>query len=259
VNLVEKFAAEGRLTEEQVERIGRNVSAFLSQCDRDPSFKKEAEEKLGWRNLVKEVASKPDAGFFERAYAQAHDMAPLLAGSVGLGVLLGGVTDAGRKVLDLVKEKATKASSYKAMVEKNPQLANADPTMVEDAFSTLYRFNPSYAEDPLVAGTFVKNVLDQERVDIGTISNLVGARKQITDARRGSGSSRDFFLSKIPLGSVPGASGKDAAGPNAVSNYNVLAAQKSLEAAEEAYKAEQAKRQFWESAEPKYPDDPRVK
>lgn len=264
MNLVEKLASEGLLTSEQVERIGRNVSDFLDRFDNDPGFRKEAMEKLGWENLVKALKDKPNAGFFERAYAQAHDVAPLLAGSVGLGALLGGATDLGHKALGALQKKVHKARSYKTMMEKNPNLSEADPVTVEDAFNTLYRFNPTYAEDPLVAGTFVKNILDQERVDIGTISNLVAARKQIVDARRGGGTGKDFFMNKIPLGSIPTGSGESSSaggelgGPHSVSNLSFLTAQKNLSAAEEAYKAEQAKRQFWESAEPKYPEDPRV-
>jgi len=254
VNLIEKLAAEGLLTEEQVERIGKNVSSFLSKYESDSQFRKEAAEKLGWKNLVKGLG--PEAGFFERAYAQAHDVAPLLAGSVGLGALIGTATDYSGKLVDAVKNKVHKAKSFETMIDKNPHLSDADPGAVEDAFNTLYRFNPAYAEDPLVAGTFVKNILDQERVDIGTVSNLVGAHKQLTDAnKRRSG--KEFFMSKVPMGSVP--SGSDSiGGPNSLSNLQVLTAQKNMETAEKEYEAAKNKAQFWEGSEAVPADDPRL-
>jgi hypothetical protein len=254
VNLIEKLASESILTEEQVERIGKNVSSFLSQYESDPHFRKEAAEKLGWKNLAKGLA--PEAGFFERAYAQAHDVAPLLAGSVGLGALIGTATDYSGKAIDAIKKKAHKASSFKTMMNKNPHLSEADPGEVEDAFNTLYRFNPAYAEDPLVAGTFVKNVLDQERVDIGTVSNLVGAHKQITEAnKRRSG--KEFFMNKVPMGAMS-AGGGSIGGPNSLSNLQVLTAQKNMETAEKEYEAAKNKAQFWEGSEAVPADDPRL-
>ena len=45
-NVMEKLAASGHLSAEQVERIGENVSSFLAELNNDPEFQKEAEEKL---------------------------------------------------------------------------------------------------------------------------------------------------------------------------------------------------------------------
>jgi hypothetical protein len=87
-----------------------------------------------------------------------------------------------------------KRQAYKSMLEENPQLANADPRITEKAFNTIYRFNPAYAKDPLVAGTFVKNVIDQERMDIGSVSNLVQANKFINEAKGKGPKMTDFFM-----------------------------------------------------------------
>jgi len=202
MKLTEKLAAEGHLTAEQVERIGRNVHDFLAECERNPTLYKEAMEKIaGWESAVQKL--KPDAGFFGHAFAHAHDLAPFLAGSAALGGALGLGTEAGRGALHAVKDSLHKSQAYKTMLEENPHLHEADPNMTEKAFNTLYRFNPAYARDPLVAGTFVKNVLDQERLDIGTVSNLVQAHKNLTDSKKGRSNAVDFFMSAMPKG-TPG-------------------------------------------------------
>jgi hypothetical protein len=67
-------------------------------------------------------------------------------------------------------------------LQKHPMGAKA----VQGVFSTLHRFNPEFAGDPLVAGTFVRNHLesaDPKRIDIGTLTNLVSARKNLGDVR----------------------------------------------------------------------------
>lgn len=192
MNLVEKLASEGHLTAEQVERIGRNVRDFLDAVDKNPALYKEAMEKVaGFRDVMGRAFSKENLGkALERSVEYAP--IPILAG-IG-GGLVGGAADIGRAGARSLRDMYGKSRAYKAMMEENPQLSEADPNMTEKAFSTLYRFNPAYAKDPLVAGTFVKNVIEQERMDIGTVSNLVTAHKFIQEAKpKGPGMS-DFFM-----------------------------------------------------------------
>lgn len=201
MKLTEKLASEDHLTAEQVERIGRNVRDFMDAVERDPVLMKEASEKLGWGSAVKKLPA--NASFLQRAYAHAHDVSPALLGSAGLAAALGLGTDLGRTAIRNVKDSYNKSQAYKSMLEDNPQLANADPGLTEKAFGTLYRFNPGYAKDPLVAGTFVKNVIDQERMDIGTVSNLVAAHKAMSDSSRGGNSGVDFFSGLMPGADFP--------------------------------------------------------
>lgn len=179
MNVVEKLAAEGHLTEEQVGRIGRSVADFMDAVRKDPALMKEAMEKSG------------QGGFLGSAWGHAKSMAPYAAGSALLGGAMGLTAHAAKTGFGAAQDHIQKAQSYKTMISENPQLAQADPGLVQKAFNTLHRFNPEYAGDPLVAGTFVQNVVEQERLDIGTVKSLVDARKAMSQGGGGRGS--EFF------------------------------------------------------------------
>lgn len=252
MNIVEKLASEGHLTAEQVERIGRNVHDFMEAVDKDPVLMKEAMEKLcGWESAVKKLG--PDSGFFQHAYAHAHDAVPYLVGSAALGTALGLGTEGARAAIRSVKDSIGKAKAYRTMMEENPHLSEEDPNITEKAFNTLFRFNPAYAQDPLVAGTFVKNIVDQERLDIGTVTNLVQARRHMAEVgQKGGGGLSDFFMKNMPGPYQMGKAQSEAEG----------AAAKATSAEEEiAHKRQEhdAEMKFWQGSEAVPSDDPRLK
>jgi len=177
MDIVEKLASEDLLTDEQVERIGRNVSEMMKAAEENPALLKEALEKMGFGAGLKAFGSK--------ALGAAKEYAPLALGYGLVGTAMGAAGTAGGMALSAAKDKIDKARSYRGMLEDNPQLQNADPNIVQKAFNTLHRFNPEFAKDPLVAGTFVQNVVDQERLDIGTVKSLVEARRSMSQGPRG--------------------------------------------------------------------------
>lgn len=290
MSIVEKLAAEGHLTAEEVERIGNNVYEFMRAVDSDPSLYKEALEKMG------------APGFFQTAWEHVKNVAPYALGSTALAVAAGGAVDLGRSAVHSMRDSIAKSKAYSSMLEENPNLSETDPNMTEKAFNTLYRFNPAYAQDPLVAGTFVKTVLDQERLDIGTVSNLVQAHRQMSESGGGS-SATDFFMKAMPPAGIHHSLEKarhEAAGAEKKvrqgeelhrermdsdrqesefarqqaredaarraemhdedkrrSNEAFLEQQARRQAAEEEHKARQAERTFWESNEVAY-NDPRL-
>ena len=267
MNFIEKLAAEGHLTEEQVERIGRNVSEFMDAVRRDPSLRKEAMEKLalGLPTYFKDPILRKT--FMQKAMGHAWDVAPLAAGAAAIGGAFGLAKKVGDLGVGTARDKIQKARAYKEMVNENPSLQHVDPNVTQKAFNTLYRFNPEYAADPMVAGTFVRNVADQERLDIGTVNSLVQARRNLAD--RGQGP--DYMGMAQTMGKITEEqrkarenAAKDRAG-RAQGNVNFMAAQERLRAAEAAHKAEkardraaQAKEKFWGEAEAVDPNDPRV-
>jgi hypothetical protein len=255
MSLVDKLASEGHLTPEQVERIGRNVHEFLDAVDKDPALYKEALEKVsGVGDILRKAFSKENLG---NAAARTVEYAPLAMMTAGAGALIGGAVDAGRSGVRSLQDTMGKSRAYEAMLEENPQLAKADPNLTEKAFNTLYRFNPSYAKDPLVAGTFVKNVIDQERMDIGTVSNLVTAHKTIQDAKgRGPGMS-DFFM-KAMQGGVKGGGGAGSEGGGAFGNRTSDVADALRDLASRMGGAADAQKGFWDSAEQVPSTDPRI-
>ena len=71
------------------------------------------------------------------------------------------------------------------MLGANPTLrVKGNLPFVKRHFNTLHKFNPEYASDPHVAGSYIKSNIDLESDDIGAIHSLVQARKHIMDARR---------------------------------------------------------------------------
>jgi hypothetical protein len=90
---------------------------------------------------------------------------------------------------DALRRGITKNLHYKTMLKENPDLREHTAKDVQRVFSTLHRFNPEFSADPMVAGSFVRNNLslagsDQGTVDMHTLINLVGARKNLADIKK---------------------------------------------------------------------------
>lgn len=202
MSVVEKLAAAGHLSDEQVERIGRNVHEFMKAAEADPVMMKAAMEKVAFAipSWLKDPAKFPRQGFMQKALGHAYDVAPAAAGASLIGGGYGLAKSMAGAGVGAATDHVHKAKAYKMMVAGSPQLRDADPEVAQKAFNTLYKFNPDYAKDPLVAGTFVKNVIDQERLDIGTVNSLVKARREMAPRDdRGP----DFFGMKAPRADDP--------------------------------------------------------
>jgi hypothetical protein len=50
------------------------------------------------------------------------------------------------------------------MIDANPELADANLDRVQALHNSLYRVNPQYARDPLIAGEFVKGLINQAQI-----------------------------------------------------------------------------------------------
>jgi hypothetical protein len=161
---VEKMAASGELSAEEIERIGRNVSDFIKAAEQDPALFEEAVEKLAFLEMEK-VPWKQVGGTL------------LAAGAIDLGAR------AASDIYSGVKGAIQKARGYKSMLLENEDLAKADPKVVQRAYNTLHKFNPHYADDPLVAGQFVRSVVETSRVPMDAINQLVQSRKNIGDTK----------------------------------------------------------------------------
>lgn len=179
---VEKLAAQGHLSPEAVERIGRNVAAFKRELDENPSFRKEASEKLANAGLMEHIPWKQTAG-------------TLLAAA--------GIQAAGTVVSDIyrsARDALMKSRNYKAMLDENPDLAQKDARAVQKAFNTLNTFNPNYAGDPSVAGQFVRDSMQLERVPIEQINSIVRARHEISRSQPNG-----FDVGRLPMSLLTGA------------------------------------------------------
>lgn len=57
----------------------------------------------------------------------------------------------------------TKARDFRSMLAENPDVAakhEEDPRVVNRMFSTLRTFNPAFTQDPIVAGTYMRHMLE---------------------------------------------------------------------------------------------------
>lgn len=82
----------------------------------------------------------------------------LVAGGVAAGVGAAGAAGAG--LVGGIKAKVDKHFGFKKMMRMNPGLEKQDATKVRNTFNSLASLNPDYAQDPLVAGSFVARSLD---------------------------------------------------------------------------------------------------
>lgn len=85
---------------------------------------------------------------------------------------------------DAVRRGISKSRNYRTMLRENPDLKQLPATNVQKAFSTLHRFNPEFASDPTVAGSFVRRQAQYPEFDPNQLANLIGARKNLTDIRK---------------------------------------------------------------------------
>jgi hypothetical protein len=103
--------------------------------------------------------------------------------ATGVGLALAG------DLYDAAKRGITKTRDYKAMLSSNPDLKDKPARQVQSLFSTLHKFNPEFASDPLVAGSFVRNHVEmanseQGAVDINVLNSLVSSRKNLQDSKK---------------------------------------------------------------------------
>lgn len=161
MDIIEKLSSAGELTPEQVRRIRKNVDEFMKAAHADPEFHQEAMDKLG---------------------GPVAEWGKMIGTTVATGLALAGATEGVRQGVDFLgrlREKRNLKKSYEQMMGLSPGLKEYDKNRVQAAFATLSNFNPAYAKDPIVAGTFVQNAMDMNRIDVGTINALVSSRAQL--------------------------------------------------------------------------------
>ena len=161
-SVLEKLAAKGHLSEEQVERIGRRVAQLVKEAKASPQFMEAAKEKLALNPFLKKTLQTLGSG--------AVFAAGVTGGAMGVHMISDRIQ--GRR------QSLEKAKHFKDMVAANPDLqgADVDSRMMQRHFDTLHKFNPEYASDPMIAGTYVHNSLAYARPNIETLNNVVKAR-----------------------------------------------------------------------------------
>lgn len=199
-SVVEKLAAEGHLTPEQVERIGRNTADLVKAAKADPALMAQLQKLAGIAG-----APAPAAGGLFSHLGWKQTAGTLLA-AAGIQVAGNVIGDAYRGIKDSID----KARNYKSMLDQNPQLGEMDSKQVQRSFDTLHKFNPAYASDPSVAGQFVKDTMEMERMPIEQINSLVRARSDMASSQA---KRPGFNVGNLPITAFNQGGGAREAGP----------------------------------------------
>lgn len=122
--------------------------------------------------------------FGEVKQADFADVAKSLGGRFGDALLLGAaaatvgavVTGAGGMATAL-HTAATKTRDFKGMMDLNPDLHKfhaQDPKMFNQMYTSLRRANKQYSADPLIAGSYMRQMLDSPTHAGGLLENAIG-------------------------------------------------------------------------------------
>lgn len=174
--LLQKMAAINMLDEVQIAAVRERANALAERVVKAGLSPKKFQAGLEKR------AQGPLAPPVSITGKQALILAGVGLGAAALQPLLShGLT----KGVDAISRALTKGGDFKKMMESNPGLAELDSTMVNRAFSTLHRFNPEYASDPLIAGSWIRRNVEWApgEMPMDVVRDLVGARKTIREGR----------------------------------------------------------------------------
>ena len=131
----------------------------------------------------------PDAHFLGRG--AAGKAAPILLAAAAGAVALGGLA-AAKKIYGAIEKK----KQFKTMMELHPALEErraAEPAFFTAAYDSLHRINPTFAKDPVVAGTLMTRMMSEPTAAGMMLADTV-AKPQA------GGTSFGLSGGKIPLG-----------------------------------------------------------
>ena len=99
-----------------------------------------------------------------------------------VGLLLSGGAAAAQGLVGAIKDPIKKRLGRNRMYRENNWLRHEDKGTVDKYFSTLFRFAPTMAMDPLVSGSFMKKQLEFKDIgiqptDVSTLANIQKAVK----------------------------------------------------------------------------------
>ena len=114
---------------------------------------------------------------------QAHSFVPqtgtallkplAVLGAAGLGVSLAGQEWSNAQV----------QRSFQTMLQRYPELQRENPTRVKQLFETISRAAPDVAQDPMVAGSLIKRMVNYDGIDHATYMELVSTQEKMTKNR----------------------------------------------------------------------------
>ena len=177
---------DGTQLMEKVAEVAPDKYEFLMKTAAEISLSPFKDEILEEMDGILKKAAFNAAGMAKTvgrgALMGASGIATMAMGGIGLA-LAGDAYDAAKRGI-------SKTRDYKRMLATNPDLKNKPAVMVQNIFSTLHRFNPEYASDPIVSGSFVRMHADAASNDDGVGTIGLETMKSLVDAHKGMGESR---------------------------------------------------------------------
>lgn len=122
----------------------------------------------------------------------------LTAGAAVGGITLGGEAVIGgmRKLVNMGIDKWRKPMEYKAMLDAHPELQQQDAAKVQALYNSLRHMSPHMAKDPVIAGSFVRNLL--ERGNEGSVAVPMDTAKLLADTQKSVSNSKHTDPSMFP-------------------------------------------------------------
>lgn len=123
-------------------------------------------------------------------------MGVLMSGAA-LAPVVGQLASAGIKRL-MQKSQAQIQQDLKRVLEVHPEIGRPEDPRVQMAYNSLVKLNPTYAEDPLIAGPLLKQIVESRMDPTNPMSNPIvdpGIAKNLSEARKSirEGDPRDTF------------------------------------------------------------------
>ena len=141
------------------------------------------------KNAAAEYLAEKKAGGFMEGVRSGFGSSKSIGRSVGKGLVQGGMAAAGAMGVSALGvgaqqlfNAATKARDFRSMLEANPDLAEhhaENPRLFNQMFSTLRTFNPEFSKDPVVAGSYMRQMTQDPMHAGGMVEQSLGMRDKI--------------------------------------------------------------------------------
>jgi hypothetical protein len=129
-------------------------------------------------NPIENYLKEKQAGLFGAASRKVVEEVPK---AVGAGIAAAGLGAAGaamNKIIDAV----AKRRDFRQMMDHNPHLHEAhtsDPKRFNQLYSTLRTFNPAFASDPIVSGSYMDRMWNNPAGAGGIATEALMARDKV--------------------------------------------------------------------------------
>ena len=159
-----------KMTQEDLEKVAEKADEFVQALQADPELMSEAVEKLGglWDSVSE--GAKGLGETFNKAL-------PLTLAAAASTAAVAGASGLASETYKTIKDSIMKAKAYKNMMDQaGDRIVDVPAEKVQQAFNTLYKFNPEFARDPVVAAEFVRETSRAEGYPFNLLRTVIDAK-----------------------------------------------------------------------------------